>query len=359
MLAHLAHKVNRSYVFQDYRWNLNHIPWPKEMVPEKWPLYPQTPANALVAGPAVGGSWGPGDNAPRAISEHWWDTVCPPERRKEVAADDVKTSVYWDNANVILRAWEKALSGPENCIEVTGSWNGKNNLPQTIDTYVWGSDRILSIWEEFRDSPVSKYTTASHLALAAVEKNAILFRPRGPKPKALVSIDPFDRMLAIHVRRGDYKKACTGFGEWNSSFYGWNQLPYLPDRFQHPEGYVWGKNTPQNIAQFVKHCYPDDDFIFRKIKDAKHDYERAEKPGQPRQLDVLFLMTNEKIEWQREMKARLLLAGWSTVVTTHDLRLDSEEFEVGMTVDMEIARRAAVFIGNGVRISCLYFCVIC
>jgi hypothetical protein len=37
------------------------------------------------------------------------------------------------------------------------------------------------------------------------------------------------------------------------------------------------------------------------------------------------------------------------------LLLDVEQEEVGMAVDMELARRAAVFIGNGVSV-CLFCC---
>jgi hypothetical protein len=37
-------------------------------------------------------------------------------------------------------------------------------------------------------------------------------------------------------------------------------------------------------------------------------------------------------------------------VTSRELRLNQEELGVGMVLDMEIARRAGVFIGNGVRL---------
>ncbi|KAJ7890400.1 hypothetical protein B0H13DRAFT_2666016 [Mycena leptocephala] len=40
------------------------------------------------------------------------------------------------------------------------------------------------------------------------------------------------------------------------------------------------------------------------------------------------------------------LRSWK-VTTSQDLVLDAEQTEVSMAVDMEIARRAAVFVGNG------------
>lgn len=48
------------------------------------------------------------------------------------------------------------------------------------------------------------------------------------------------------------------------------------------------------------------------------------------------------------MKAAFRKDGWTTVVTSRDLEFDSEQKEVGMAVDMDLARKAAVFIGNGV-----------
>jgi len=350
MLAHLAYKANRSYVFRDYSWNLDHIPWSKEQLRKVYHgQHPTTPANALLAGPAVGGMWPPGDPAPRSVSTEWFNIVCPPERRRKITTEAIKAPIRWEKGDVHFRTWLKVLAeAPEECIEIIGS--SEDSFPQLFDVYVWGSDRVLPLWEDFRDSPVSQLQRPSHIVTSAVEKNKPLFLPRGPKPKDIVSIDPFDRMLAIHIRRGDYKNACVHFGTWNVSFYGWNQLPYLSDRFQHPAGWTWGKNTPENMDIFMKQCYPDDDFILKKIRAAKWDYEQAAKAGEKRLLDVLFLMTNEKAEWQAKITKMLRAEGWGTVVTTKDLRLDSEQHEVGMVVDMELARKAAVFIGNGVSI---------
>lgn len=56
-----------------------------------------------------------------------------------------------------------------------------------------------------------------------------------------------------------------------------------------------------------------------------------------------------------EFNKALKASGWTTIVTTQDLVLDDEQLGVGMAVDMDIGRRAAAFIGNGVSelISCL------
>ncbi|KAK7033761.1 hypothetical protein R3P38DRAFT_2520195 [Favolaschia claudopus] len=74
MNAHLAYVSGRGYVFRDYYWSAEHYRWPRE----KWTSdQPHTPLNAIVSGPVSGGPFDAGDPAPRAISEEWFDVVCP------------------------------------------------------------------------------------------------------------------------------------------------------------------------------------------------------------------------------------------------------------------------------------------
>jgi len=62
-------------------------------------------------------------------------------------------------------------------------------------------------------------------------------------------------------------------------------------------------------------------------------------------LDMLYLLTDKHSVWLDCLKAD----GWYTIMTTWDLVLDLEQAEVNMMVDMKIARRAAIFISNGVH----------
>jgi len=363
MLAHLAHKFRRGYVFHDYRWSIDQFPWPGDILSdtERKDL-PRTPLSAFISGPAVGGSWDDSD-APRAISQGWWNTACPPDERTRIEAEGLgeDAGVDWGRAEsggagILSPAWEKALNGSQRCIEVFPMPKEKDRQSQGFTMGSESSaDSVLSTWEEFRHSPVALYTTASKLVLSAVEKNKVIFQARRGRlgwttPTADSDSNPFDRMLAVHVQRGNsFKKDCMDAAEKNLSFYGWNQLPYLPYRFQHPIGPEWRRGSPENIALFIEHCYPDDDLVYRKIRQAKLEHEATAGPKQPRTLDVLFLATNEKPDWQKAMKRILLQAGWGTVVTTRDLQLVSEQIEVGVAVEMELAQRAAVFLGSGVR----------
>lgn len=65
--------------------------------------------------------------------------------------------------------------------------------------------------------------------------------------------------------------------------------------------------------------------------------------------DVMYLLTNEKGEWPDQLLVALKMDGWPTIRTSRDLLMETvEQKEVAMAIDMEIARRAAVFVGNGV-----------
>lgn len=59
-------------------------------------------------------------------------------------------------------------------------------------------------------------------------------------------------------------------------------------------------------------------------------------------------MTNADKAWLNSFRERMILEGWDFVSSTADLVLDSDQMAVSNIVDMDIARQAAVFMGNGV-----------
>ena len=347
----LAYKSKRAYVFQDHIWHLEHYPWPNRKNPES---RPRTPLNALMAGPPAGGFWDPDDKAPRSISEHWFNTVCPESERRIIFTGDVKPAVFWEPGDVIFKHWERLLTdAPERCIEVQPSPNGNDSTPQTFDLWLWGSTRVLPLWDGFRTSPVSRLLGPSAIVKAAIDRNTHLFLPsRNLWLPFLAPRDPYKRMLAIHLRRGDYKDHCQHLAKYNATFHGWNLLPSLPDKFIHPKFDESGGNTPESDAHYLNHCYPEHDAILDKIQKSREEYIRAAAShgDRGRVLDIIFLLTNDATGWVDELKMKLTESGWRTIVTTKDLELDQEQKDVGLVVDMEFAIKAAVFIGNGVSL---------
>ncbi|KAE9396113.1 hypothetical protein BT96DRAFT_997035 [Gymnopus androsaceus JB14] len=324
MNAHLAYVSGRSYVFLDYYWKPDYYSWPESQFRSN---PPRTPLNALISGPAAGGAFEAGDDAPRAISEHWFDIVCPYEQRRFINTREVKPAV-WNSPGIdVLNHWAKVLrEAPENCIEIQGDYD-HDMFAQVFDLWIWGSSRVLSLWDEFTSSPVSRLFGTSPIVKSAVDANEYLFFPRGPRlpvSSKLGPKDPFDRMMAVHIRRGDFEEACQRLAYYNSTFY---------------------SDSPEYKDLYAKRCFPDQQGILEKIREARRAY-LAEGHNEKRVLDVMYLLTNAKGEWLKEMLRYLKSDGWHTIVTSKDLELNAEQTDVNGAVDMEIARKAAVFIGN-------------
>jgi FMN phosphatase YigB (HAD superfamily) len=127
----------------------------------------------------------------------------------------------------------------------------------------------------------------------------------------------------------------------------------LPDKDEHPEGaYGNGTITDDAMAVYMKHCYPNEEQILARVSELRREYLRPTAPGPgaaPRTLDVLYLLTNGDREWVRGLTEKLS-AEWGTIITSKDVVLDDEQMDVGMAVDMEVGRRAAVFVGNAVSV---------
>lgn len=352
MNAFLAYESNRTYVFQDYVWKPEYYYWR----PDQFLTYPpRTPLNAIISGPVAGGLWEAGDNTPRAISEKWFDVVCPVSQRRVINTRDIKTPQMREwMGNDIFQLWRNLLSeAPEHCIEIWPSEDNEDDYPQTFDLWLWGSHRVLPLWDSFSKSPISRLLKSSPIVQSAVDRNEYIFHPQGPRPSHPASPNPFDRLLAMHIRRGDYKNACTDLATWNSTYYSWNLLTFLPDRFDPPPGGSFAYNTPENTAKYMEHCLPTFEAIVQKVRDSRGDFVKAGvAKGEQRVLDVIYLLTNEESDWLDRLKEALRKDGWYTIRTSRDLVLDQEQTDVNMAVDMDIARRAAVFIGNGV---CLWY----
>ncbi|KAJ7046483.1 hypothetical protein C8F04DRAFT_938835 [Mycena alexandri] len=342
MNLHLAHASHRAYVFSPFLWAPEHYPWP---APQHPPGGPRTPLNALLAGPLAGGAWDPSDPAPRSVSEAWWDVVCPRDERKIVYTQDIKPLLVGKDALAVFEYWAKLLGEAvkERCVEVVPPAYEVDSMPQIFDLWLWGTTRILDLFPSFLASPASRLLSASPIVLSALDRNAYLFLPRGPRPPSGVSRNPYDRMLAIHLRRGDYLRHCRSLAAWGSTYYSWALLPNLTDRFE-----PLPAEDPAREEKMLAHCLPTAEQLVKRIAEVREDYVQAAAPTSgKRYLDVLYLLTNEHGSWLDGVKKEMVGMGWNTIITTRDLVLDPEQEEVSMAVDMEVGRRAAVFVGNG------------
>lgn len=221
------------------------------------------------------------------------------------------------------------------------SVSSKTHVPSLAKTTpqksFFGNPRILSLWDNLIASPILADFAWSPLVQAAVSRNFALLQPESAKdlynahsPKSLSGL------VALHLRRGDYKQHCPNLAEWGADYMGINQHPALPDRFDRSP-YV--NDADARLAYYLDHCWPSTEQVVEKLRDV-----RAEYPG----LRRVYVLSNAGAWSLDALKSALEEDGWDDLVSSTDIVLDSEQKYVAMAVDMAIAEKAEVFIGNGV-----------
>lgn len=142
--SEIARLGGRTYVFADVVWDPNtndsYVAMPDE--PERNHLAhgakyraAKLPLRAYIDAPTSGGSWPKGVKIPRAVSNAWYERMCPPERRHLVDTKKVNTELGVNLGGAqgleIVTKWGKYLKTLSNepCVEL-----------------VKGSDRLID-WE--------------------------------------------------------------------------------------------------------------------------------------------------------------------------------------------------------------------
>lgn len=200
------------------------------------------------------------------------------------------------------------------------------------------------MWSSLSQSPVLTNFAWSPLVYSAVQFNADITSPRLAEHQMPNEIGD---LMTIHIRRGDFEEHCYHLAKWRSTYQGLNQLPALMDKFT-PVGDGNGVATRETRAAYVEHCWPDIDRIVQRVGEARQEWEAHEGVSPLRRL---YILTNGKPSWILELKQRLQEAGhWDFVYSSRDLILDREQKFISQAVDMAIAERAALFVGNGVSL---------
>ncbi len=139
---------------------------------------------------------------------------------------------------------------------------------------------------------------------------------------------------------------------------GFNEFPRLPDRFTPPassssdtyDDHYGYDLSPEQRALYRSHCFPEIEQIVSRVREVRTSLLRTTE------LTRVYILTNGRPEWLRELKDALQedarrerLSEWEHIGTSRDLRLTGEQKHNSQAVDMAVAQRAEVFIGNGVR----------
>lgn len=127
---------------------------------------------------------------------------------------------------------------------------------------------------------------------------------------------------------------------------GWAQFPSLPssDRF---DPFVFESGSTERRQYYMQHCLPTIEQTVQRLHEVRAEHEA--RVGE--ELKRVYVMTNEWAGswWLKGLQEGLREDGWEDVMGSAELVLDREQRYVSGAVDMGIAERAEVFVGNGVR----------
>jgi hypothetical protein len=156
--------------------------------------------------------------------------------------------------------------------------------------------------------------------------------------------NPLSGLLALHICRGDYIDHCAHLTAFSSHFMGFNEFPGLPDSSSPLS------DEAEKQLQYRAHCFPDIEQIVARVREVRASLLPTTR------LSRAYVLTNGRPEWLEELKNALQedargedLDPWVHIGTSRDLRLTKEQRHNSQAMDMAVAQRAEVFLGNGVR----------
>ncbi|KAH7924169.1 hypothetical protein BV22DRAFT_1130074 [Leucogyrophana mollusca] len=339
MMNLLARATNRSFVFDDYVWNSDgslYSDFNGKPIPSRIPL------SAILSGPMVGGEPPPGDNGFRAVSKDFFQSICPYPTVLQVPSinDDRMGRDGNISAADVLDIWvHKINSINDPCLQL-----GESDNP-IFDYWFYGQKtRLLSVWPELSASPIITHWQWSSLIYNAYDNNRHIFDPHAPPPTSEhgYNVTPgcsyyqdIPGLLVLHVRRGDFEGHCKYLCRSNSDWNAFNSFPEFIDQYLLPEN-----DGTLHGDQCLPHCYPSIAQMVQKVSRVRAE---SKEP-----LKYVYIMTNGAVSWVDELKAALLSEGeWDQIASSRDLELTWEQKFVGQALDMFIAQRAQVLVGNG------------
>ncbi|KAF8995707.1 hypothetical protein BDQ17DRAFT_1365342 [Cyathus striatus] len=322
LMSHIAYASNRTYVFHDYVWS--DLPFPYTIY--DFALRPtRMPLNTFITGPTAGGPIEGASTSLRAVTEEFWNEVCPPERVTVFNSKDVPTD---GEGSDIVKWWRESLANIEDeCVEISPE-------KDVFNDYIFGEKRILSLWPDLSKSPVLQGFSWSPLVYSAVVRNYALLQSYSTK-MVLDQDTPLEGLVAIHLRRGDYSRHCVNLKNWGANWMGLNSFPEFIDKFNPP---AEEPDSNLRLEYYLKRCFPAREQIVQRLREIRKD-----NPS----LRRVYLLSNGWGWWLNELSKELKQDGWEDVANTNQLRLDNEQFWVSGAVDMAIAERAEVLLGNG------------
>ncbi|KAG5643442.1 hypothetical protein DXG03_000915 [Asterophora parasitica] len=260
-----------------------------------------------------------------SVSAAVFSEACSPEETRRVDIN-IDHGALWEDT-------KQQLSGDEKCI-VVENW-----------ILNWGflaSDALHAIWPEFQKYLSAHFQWSDPIRAIAARAQADLTL-RGPfNPEG-------ERYIALHFRRGDFEGHCQSLAEQQTGFTTWATLPSLSPSIHSPT-----LNTT-NHTSIIDHCYPAlhriVDLIDAQVRDKPHlrtlhvlhDGAWDHPLVYAQHYRLAATLTNA----QRAREAGWVGGPMKRVTHSAQVPIQWGEADWAVAVDVELARRAEIFVGNG------------
>ncbi|KAG5653431.1 hypothetical protein H0H81_000433 [Sphagnurus paluster] len=276
-----------------------------------------------------------------SISAAVFDEACSPQDTKHISLR-VDHGALWDSA-------KQQLGGPDKCIVVDNwilNWECVSPYILPLDLLnmrsFLASPALHNLWPGFQKYLSHNFHWSDPIqAIAARTYQKLNLR-------GLSSVDG-EPYIALHLRRGDFESHCETLASRQTGFTTWATLPSLHLSVFPPA------LDQNNHTSVVTHCYPSLPRIVAAI-----DAQVRSKPHL-RTLHVLHdgAWDHPLVYAQHYRLAAILTstahaeaAGWvggpmKRVTHSGQVPVHWGEADWAVAVDVELARRAEVFVGNG------------
>ncbi|KIP04170.1 hypothetical protein PHLGIDRAFT_76434 [Phlebiopsis gigantea 11061_1 CR5-6] len=324
LTAHLAQLTNRTHVFNDYIWDVDGPEYTRfenrNWIPNKIPL------SAIVSGPIVGGISTGNVTVPRAIHKDYFNKICP--QRSVINVDDVQRIAVKGNdydPYKITQTYLESINELDDPCCTDPHHSAFGNMAG-----------MHALWPTLSTSPYAAQLDWSPLAHSALATNRHLFLPPPPSDDAPLP-QRFDGLLVLQLRRGDFESHCADLRGWRADFNAYNRFPGFADPWTNPAAADGGEIE----AMYARRCWPS-------VADVVHKVGAVRRSAAGAGLDSVYVMTNGAEGWAAALEAELgRVFTWARVACSRDAVWTWEERFVAQAMDMLVAERAQVFVGNG------------
>ncbi|KIK67472.1 hypothetical protein GYMLUDRAFT_156577 [Collybiopsis luxurians FD-317 M1] len=259
----------------------------------------------------------------RAVPSSFIEEVCPKDSKDVVHVTlEASDTNFWKNITATLKQKEK-------CIFVDNP---------ILDSSYLSSVAVDDLWRAFMKYLPRYFRWPPHIIDAVEYVQASLnLRPYFSSFKG----EPY---MALDLRRGDLSEHCKSAAESRSGFSNWANIPSISTQTLPP---LLDNN---NATSVMDHCYPP----LSRVVDAI-DHQIRRKPY-IRAIHIIHDAAASsdvrKLEAAVKSKEHAQRAGWlygpmQAVTKSSFVSLKSGTEEMSVAVDIEIARRAEIFVGNG------------